>query len=933
MALSYKNDNDIDEQNNPANRLSATENEAAFDDIADNYDKTADPSQENDNIAKARDREENFSSNVSNKNAGNKAKFNLKNFFSKNSKNGALPSSVVIISLLVGIFGIGGMGINSLMVVHLKENLTEKFDTQNTSMTIRTERLWAKKMAGENTRGDCKITKVLCRYSKPSSHMLKQLKKAGVLALDKDGRVIKHSKVWPDKRPAKYIFQDGMNGLKTLNATEFADELKKNPKFAAKFRMAYNPRWVGFADSVFKKVAGKFFISKDQGKLGAKDQKAAKEKLAKGNGGREGAAGKDGGTGKFDDLATKNLGTLAKYIEASGKGGLASMLVGAGCVLSDIPSLVANISRELQMTQVIQYAFPFLSLADSIKYGDGNTKDIGIVGDMLTANLDGKTAMDSFGMQYALHGATASDNKDYKKMTPGGGELALGAAKMDTVMGGDERKQVCSAATSPAGAAAIAGAWGAVSAGSLGAGLVAAGVNYAAGEIIGAALKLLAGPFISAFVDLIPDSAKEAAMKFLVGDMTENLSGPAVGDAIVSGSSNMMAQTANTGGNMPLSADQAVKYQAATDQVQLAYAEEVRATHSPFDISSKYTFMGSIFDSMLPYFGKIHNVTDVMSTIGSITASSFGSLFNVGAADAKSQYQMCDIPSIKDSGVAAGPFCNINYGIPTDTLGRDPDDVAQYMIDNDYIDDEGKIDEDGEYKQWIDQCANGDPQYAMSCQISGDNKEMYSNFALYTVDSRVQVTMDDPADTAPMTGSSGGGGSSETPSGDLPTGSTKELAQKLLDSKNIQFQTGAGKTAMKKIASTGKATTCGSPTISPLMLGMLLSASEKFKLTLGVVTDGRNCGSPNHDTGQGIDINGVRKPSDSFQQRFHWSGKKDGENARDFMKYMDSIGKPGRVNFGQINCWGPTGVSKPSLKNGIMFTDTCNHIHMDIRNR
>ena len=952
MALSYRNEEDVDELNNPANRLSASENDAAFNDIADDYDKmSADPSQENENINnakkklgddndsgknidKARDRENNFSSNISPKNAGNKQKLGFKGFLKKNSKNGILPSSVVLISLIAGIFGIGGMGLNSLMLVHLKENFTTKFDTQNTSLTIRTEHLWAKKMAGENTKGDCKITKVLCRYSKPSGHMLKQLKKNGVLALDKDGKVIKHNKLWPDKRPAKYVFQNGMNGLKTVDAKDFAKELKDNPKFRAKFRAAYNPRWVGFADSVFRKVSAKFSISKDQGKLKAKDAKTLKENLGKGRGGRTGGAEKGSGIKGFDNVATENLGKVADTLKAAGRGGMASMAVGAGCVLADVPSFISSISRNLQMVQLVQYAFPFLSVADTIKYGNGDTKDIGLIGDLLTSKVDGKSAMDSYAMKYALFGDTAPQDDSYKKFIAGGGELATETNKIDGFLGGQNRKDLCSKATSPEGAAAIAGGWAFLTGATGGTALIAAVINYGIGLGVAKTLDLIAEPIIKGFVALIPDSVKESAIKFLVGDITEDLSGESVGDALVSGSANMMAQTANSGGNAPLSVDQAIAYQKGTDQVELAYAEEVRATSSPFDVSTKYTFMGSIVDSILPYYGTIHNASGVLSTIGSITASSLGSIFNVNAAsNNKAEYKACDIPSIKDSDVAAGPFCNIIYGVPMDVVGRDPEVVAQYMIDNDYIDDEGKIDEKSDYQTWIDQCADGDPQYAMSCQITGDNKEMYSNFALYTIDSRIQKSMDDPEETKPQNVGGGDSSGDDMSGGDLPTGTTKELAKKIYDSPNIQFQTGAGKTAFKRIVDTGKASTCGSPTISPLMLGMILSASEKFKLTLGVLTDGHGCGSPNHNSGQGIDINGIRKASDSFQQRFHWTGKKDGENAKAFIEYMDSIGKPGRVNFGQIGCWGSTGVSKPSLKNGIMFSDACNHLHMDVRKR
>ncbi|MDN5819298.1 MAG: hypothetical protein L0H38_00970 [bacterium] len=849
--------------------MSASENDAAFDDIANNYDKTADPSQENDNIKKARDKEENFSSNVSSKNAGNKGKLNLKGFFKKNSKNGILPSSVVLISLITGIFGIGGLGLNSLMLVHLKENFTSKFDTQNTSMQIRSERLWNKKLLGESTKGDCKVTKILCRYSKPSNHMLKQLAKNGIIAVDAKGNKVKTNKLWPNKRPASYVYRDGSKGLVEVDAKNFSKELKNNPILRSAFRLAYNPRWVGYADSAFKAVSKKFSIAKNVGKnLNAKNKNDLKKRLGSGNGGREGAIDKKGGVKAIDKVATKQMSKIATNLEAAGKGGATVAIVSAACIVSDLPSLFSTMSRGLQAAQLVQYSFPFLSVADSIKYGDGNEKDIGLLGDLLTTQVDGKSGMDSYGIKYALLDDTKPDNDDYKKFSAGSSGKELVADNLDIFLGGDIRRELCQTATSPAGAATIAGIRGAFVAGTLGGGLAAAAIDYGAGAAIGAAIKLFGGGAIKLFLAVIPDSFKESMLKFMIGDLTKDLAGAPVGNALGGGIPLMMGETASIGGNVPMSVDQAVAYKKTTDQVELAYAEEVRATHSPFDASTKYTFMGSIVDSMLPYFGKINNVNNVLSTIGNITARSLGSIFNVSAAgNSKAEYKMCDIPSIRDSDIAAGPFCNIFYGIPSSELSRDPDDVVDYMLKTDNIDEEGKTIDGSDYEKWLGLCANGDPDLPALCQIKGDVKEENANFAVFTVDNRVQKSMDDPEETKPDTGSPGDSGDSGDTGGTVD-GSTQELAQKILDLHKkgkitFQFTTLNVIKALadgKKAPVNGTNTSVKSTDVEPKLLQFLVDLvetvdKEKGKKTeINVLTNQTHSATSNHYKGKAVDL-------------------------------------------------------------------------------
>jgi len=106
--------------------------------------------------------------------------------------------------------------------------------------------------------------------------------------------------------------------------------------------------------------------------------------------------------------------------------------------------------------------------------------------------------------------------------------------------------------------------------------------------------------------------------------------------------------------------------------------------------------------------------------------------------------------------VAAGPFCNVATGIPTDYLDDDPEQVAQRMIGYGAIDaDTGEAIPDNEYLEalgvgstspisyasWLDQCTDPTSNEELgACMINGNQK--LADYALYTIDQRAMATMD-----------------------------------------------------------------------------------------------------------------------------------------------------------------------------------------------
>jgi hypothetical protein len=169
--------------------------------------------------------------------------------------------------------------------------------------------------------------------------------------------------------------------------------------------------------------------------------------------------------------------------------------------------------------------------------------------------------------------------------------------------------------------------------------------------------------------------------------------------------------------------------------------------------------------------------------------------------------------------------------------------------------------------------------------------------------------------------------------GNIPTGTTKELAQKILDSANISFQTPAERDAMEYIASTGHARTCGNTSTSPKLLGILLAASSKYKIVIGVLTDGHGCTSDEqthaHAKGLAADINGVNPLSGSGGTGNMIDAGELQSNSIVKQFYGDLgniVAQAGGGEIGQVQC-----VGNPDKNPKVhYFNDVCNHIHVDV---
>ena len=644
------------------------------------------------------------------------------------------------------------------VIVNLKEKAVNTYDQQATTYDPRANRLMVKKIMGSTTTSSCTVTTILCKFTRPSNNLLKSLSDAQIEVFNSKGESISKRSLLPNERPATLKLPDG----RTINASQLQAELRSNPSLRSAFDRGMGWRRMSWNDSVATKVLKKFGITRDSPAKDATTSEEAKTKITEAS---------KGVTSSTEEIKTMMKDRVTVRLEKAGrkvaKNADPVLLIGVvGCLMSDIPGFVIEVSRDYQLLQLARYGFIFLTIADKIKAGDASPEEVSAAGAILTTAFIAKgssnratSAMDSFGVHNLLFKDTGTKgfNSDYRKMIPGVGDgSAIGQIAAAT--NNPELKKACSLITSPQAMVAASAIEATVSVGTagVGAGLIAAtkaALKVAA--VIGLIDIFITAltPLITTLIGMIPF---DKILGLFMGDLTSNIQGEDAGNAIASGVSNQMAVVANVGGNAPLTKGQMVAYGQFTKQIQLAKQEQDRKTYSPFDASNPNTFLGSITSTIGPY---LLNITGG-SMVSSLGAISRGAISNFGAAvyaDSASattaEYSMCPDPSIASTDVAAGPFCNIQYGVPVKYLDRDPEEVLNRLIKAGQVDETtGEPVAGSDLEEWYLDCNSGDTDAIAGCTISGDNESTYADYALYAIDHRAQKNMDGEDSTS--TGSS-----------------------------------------------------------------------------------------------------------------------------------------------------------------------------------
>ena len=707
--------------------------------------------------------------NVAGKERGSKSKSKGTLKFLK--KKGPLTA---IISIVVG----GGFGLSmffspGLLLVQIKEMMVNKFNTQLTSMDVRTTKILSKKMG--TTSGLCgSIVTIKCKYSTMSEKQLNNFKKAGIEVIADEEKSL-----FGRTKPKSYIFEG-----KTINAASFSAEMSTNSSFRSALKVAYNPKFGGFTDSFWKKAASSLRIKKAAPVFEGDDyeskltqlEESMKEATSIKKSPKLGPDAIDPETnliytesGLTD--ANERIDRFNELVEQAGTGtgsGVSSKILNGVTEIENMIKLTGPIehactvyrtfravgyaAKAARTIQLASYAMLFLNVADQIKAGTAKPDDVSFLGTILTNESTndlgvGESATDSFGYKYAAYGETGN--------MPTSAMQYMAAASLSGIMVNffnnfpSGIKNTCKFLGNPiVGFVSLIG-------GSFLA-FISGGASTATLNGVKIALKTAAkSPATWAVLGItlgevfLPNLLKDIVAGNLIDKYTV---GAYAGDAITSGASGIMGTSAKFGGNAPLTPDQAVAYNSLSNNIIAKYAEEDRLTYSPFDASNKNTFMGSIILNLTPYLSKMSSITGTLSSITSLSLNSFSFLSpKITKAASSSDYAQCQDIEYRDLNLATDPYCNVVYGIPVEYLNTDPIAIADRMIQNNQINAEsGEAEPGSEYSNFLTNCINrvdplGDNTTSSTgseCVLNNNTNQNYKDYYIYYIDQRVEKGME-----------------------------------------------------------------------------------------------------------------------------------------------------------------------------------------------
>lgn len=547
---------------------------------------------------------------------------------------------------ILAALGVGGGLLASLLapasvIINLMENATIRNDSSSTVLEKRVLKVLGHMTQPEDPICANRTNSLKCKMGRISNSAITKLENKGVKAIFADSVDNNERKKtgYPTKNPTHYEFD--IDGTKTtVEASKLVATLRDNPKMAAKVLGvggAINVKLSNYSGRHFaQQMLKKFGINKNggladgkNGKLSAKERyKAAIEKMHSKIPGKE----------RFDTVERLVNEKVGKQLGKAQKGGAAYVALVGGCIGVKAPAYVASAIAAVQLAQVMPFAMDLVLSPGSKAKASGvdpensvTGEDMDTIGTILNEKTpresDGKmsAAMDSQYLQSNV-GVNTGKPPVSEEYTPG-----YSALTSDLVVASQQAAQdteaACNVILSPAAmwsAFAVDSAVTVATSATIVGGVIKVIGSIAIGKITEEAVKAVAG-----------DVAKNVALEVATNNKIPTAQGEALGDVTGIALSSFFSASAASRHIPVMKTSQIASFKQTALENENFHKEMDIASLSPFDISSQYTFLGSIVNSVkLAVVGNtMYNgsFSSILSSVAQLPSLSFSS--KVGAAD------------------------------------------------------------------------------------------------------------------------------------------------------------------------------------------------------------------------------------------------------------------------------------------------------------
>lgn len=209
-------------------------------------------------------------------------------------------------------------------------------------------------------------------------------------------------------------------------------------------------------------------------------------------------------------------------------------------------------------------------------------------------------------------------------------------------------------------------------------------------------------------------------------DLISNIGGEDLGNALTSGGNMYLGGAHRANGGSPASMEKYKQYAVAHQQVIADNARFERESLSPFDLTSKNTFMGTLM-TRLSSFASANSLVSVISSGSSVISSSVASLspaasaYNIAEAlpDSMEDYEKT-CPYLASINMIGDAYCNPYVITDTTTINDNPADVITKVDEFNGLSDETtsdgnvKIAGDSDLAKYIRYCDNRSSMFGIA---------------------------------------------------------------------------------------------------------------------------------------------------------------------------------------------------------------------------
>ena len=396
----------------------------------------------------------------------------------------------------------------------------------------------------------------------------------------------------------------------------------------------------------------------------------------------------DANPGKLENA--KNYDQINKILNSKAikAAGAAAEAGEFACAVLDSYVSIYTVVSAYQNMQFLNLISGFLESVDKVKAGDGNESPIHEYGESLTVaaptrdnegkvvkGKENKTAMESAGMAWLFSKNSSINSSDESVQN----------VNFESIM-----NNISSFFDNFKTAAQIYEYCGYVRAGAAAVGLVTTVLSFI--PIVGQGLKaiqltakavaktVIKGAVRLAIYTIVPIAAKKIT-NMKLKDVATEWFGEDRGNAMISGASKYLGGNGTSGGQSPGSTNKVLTYLNVQNTVIADEARYQRAIRSPFDITSQYTFLGSLAYSLIPMAYSSGGVMSVIKDVSSTVSSSVVAMLpTVNAIDNQSVLTssgQCDLLDVVD--VQGDAFCNPYIITDTSTINMAAEDVIEIV--------------------------------------------------------------------------------------------------------------------------------------------------------------------------------------------------------------------------------------------------------------